>query len=123
MEQDAAIIRRRKTKRYGKSGAVTLRRAISAPLITGSLFDLSMGGCLIWVDQCCQIDASELIEVKLQSEKLTFRVMGSVRHTSEAGRLLGIQFHRLGVKDALELEQIILQIQAAASQENLMECL
>ena len=61
---------------------------------------------------------SELIEVKLQSDPLTLRVMGSVRHTSEAGRLLGIEFQRLSIKDGLELEQLILVMQAAADREN-----
>jgi len=112
------IIRRRKAKRYGQGGAVTLRRAVSAPALNGSLFDLSSGGCLVWADRSTRFDPAELIEIKLQSDSLIFRVMGSVRHISEKGRLLGIEFQRLGAKDTRDLELFITQLQAAADREN-----
>jgi hypothetical protein len=60
------IIRRRKSKRYGQGGAVTVRRGRTTRPITGSLFDLSTGGCLIWADWFCDFHSTELIEIKLQ---------------------------------------------------------
>jgi c-di-GMP-binding flagellar brake protein YcgR len=111
---NATVIRRRKTRRYGQSGSVTIRPAISAPLLTGSLFDLSAGGCLVWADRICSFDPSEFLEMNLHCGELTFRVMGSVRHVSEKGRLLGIEFQRLSPRDAAELDQFIRELQNAA---------
>jgi len=110
------VIRRRKTRRYGQSGSVTIRHAVSAPPLTGSLFDLSSGGCLVWVDRVCSFDPAEFLELTLRCGELTFRVMGSVRHITERGRLLGIEFERLSPRDAFELERFIEKLQAAALQ-------
>jgi c-di-GMP-binding flagellar brake protein YcgR len=111
---NVTVIRRRKARRYGQSGSVTIRRAISAPLLTGSLFDLSTGGCLVWADRVCSFDASEFLEMTLHCGDLAFRVMGSVRHISERGRLLGVEFQRLTARDAAQLERFIQELQAAA---------
>jgi c-di-GMP-binding flagellar brake protein YcgR len=109
-----APIRRRKAMRYGQSGLVTIRRARSLPPVTGSLFDLSAGGCLVWADAICSFDPSEFLEMNLRCGVLTFRVMGSVRHISEGGRLLGIEFQRMIPRDAAELQLFIQELQAAA---------
>ena len=109
--EKVAVIRRRKARRYGQSGSVTIRRAISLPPLTGSLFDLSTGGCLIWADRVCHFDPAEFLEMNFLCGELTFRVMGSVRHTSEKGRLLGIEFQRLAPQDAAELERFIRRLQ------------
>jgi c-di-GMP-binding flagellar brake protein YcgR len=112
--ENVTVIRRRKARRYGQSGSVTIRPAISAPLITGSLFDLSTGGCLVWADRVCTFDPSQFLEMTLHCGNLAFRVMGSVRHVSEKGRLLGVEFQRLTPRDAAELERFIHELQAAA---------
>jgi c-di-GMP-binding flagellar brake protein YcgR len=109
------VIRRRKTRRYGQSGSVTIRRSVSLPQLTGSLFDLSLGGCLVWADRVCQFDPSEFLEMNLRCGELGFRVMGSVRHSSERGRLLGIEFQRLSPRDSEELGRFIEELQAAAA--------
>jgi len=111
-------VRRRTAKRYGKSGSVALRRVVSAPLLTGSLFDLSTGGCLIWLDCECAFEAAELIEVKLQTDDVTFRVMGSVRHSGEDDRLIGVEFLDLPVKEKQELDRFVARLQASADAEN-----
>jgi c-di-GMP-binding flagellar brake protein YcgR len=112
--EKVTVIRRRKAMRYGQSGSVTIRRAVSLPPITGSLFDLSAGGCLVWADCVCSFDPAEYLEMNLHCGDLTFRVMGSVRHTSEKGRLLGIEFQRMIPRDAAELQQFIQELRAAA---------
>ncbi len=108
------VIRRRKARRFGQSGSVTIRRAVSLPPVTGSLFDLSQGGCLIWADRICHFDPSEFLEINLRCGDSTFRVMGSVRHISERGRLLGVEFQRLSPRDAAELDRFLSELQQAA---------
>lgn len=107
-------IRRRKARRYAQSGSITIRRTLSLPPLNGSLFDLSAGGCLVWADRACLFDPSEFLELNLRCGEVTFRVMGSVRHISEKGRLLGIEFQRLSPRDAAELEAFIEQLQEAS---------
>jgi len=113
-------IRRRMARRYGKNGSITLRRVVSAPVITGSLFDLSLGGCLIWLDWEATFDPSEMIEVRLQTDDVTLRVMGSVRHTAEENRLIGVEFVHLPAQDARDLEQFIAKLETAADREALL---
>jgi hypothetical protein len=68
----------------------------------------------MWADRVCSFDPAEFLEMTLQCGELTFRVMGSVRHISEKGRLLGIEFQRLIPRDAVELERFIQELQRAA---------
>ena len=118
-----STIRRRKAMRYGQSGSVTIRQAVSLTPVTGSLFDLSAGGCLVWADVVCSFDPSDYLEMSLHCGDMTFRVMGSVRHTSEEGRLLGIEFQRMIPRDAAGLQQFIQKLQAAALREQTLSSL
>ncbi len=110
---------RRKHKRFGQSGAVTMRRIASGPHLTGALFEISTGGCLIWTDWLTPFEPAELIEVRLQVGPLGLRVMGDIRHVSEEGRLLGVEFHRLAEKQLLDLQHFILELEASMERENL----
>ncbi len=120
--ETTAEIRRRRHKRYGQNGHVTLRRVITGPNLEGDLFDISLGGCLIWLETPVRFQPHDLIEVKLQSGSLILRVMGSVRYTSEAGRILGIEFQRLPIQETVALEAFIQELEAAAALESASLC-
>ena len=113
-----AALERRKHKRFGISGKVTVRRVLSGSGIKGSLFDLSVGGCLIWIGADVDCTPLDMIEVRLHCRPLAFRVLGAIRNTSEHGRILGIEFHRLSPRDAIDLAAFIASLQAAADREN-----
>jgi c-di-GMP-binding flagellar brake protein YcgR len=115
---NTAPLERRKHKRFGINGDVTVRRVISGPSIKGSLFDLSLGGCLIWIDTDVDFTPVDIIEVRLQCGPLAFRVLGAIRNTSEHGRILGIEFHRLSPSDTIDLTAFIANLQASAQREN-----
>jgi c-di-GMP-binding flagellar brake protein YcgR len=115
--QEQALIRRRSAKRYGKNGSVTLRRDVNSLVITGSLFDLSTGGCLVWLDWPVIFTPTEFVEVKLQTDDVTFRLMGTIRHTSEEDRLIGVEFLRIPQKEREYLEQFIVALLASVDQE------
>ncbi len=110
-------LRRRRHNRYGQSGVVNVRLALSGPSLSGSLFDISVGGCLVWMDQEVQFSSTDVVEVRLQCETLGFRVLGLVRHTGDQSRILGIEFHRLNVTDTAALCDFIGRLEAAADQE------
>jgi c-di-GMP-binding flagellar brake protein YcgR len=112
------LIRRRTSRRYGKNGTVAIRRVVTEPHITGSLFDLSVGGALIWLDDKLDITPPEYVEVKLQTDNASFRLMGTIRHISEANRLIGVEFLKLPVKESEELARFIAALEAAAAIEN-----
>jgi c-di-GMP-binding flagellar brake protein YcgR len=110
-------IRRRRHQRYGQSGSITIRRAISGPSLSGFLFDISVGGCLVWMSRSVFFNPADVIELRLQADTLSFRVMGYVRNTGEGGRQLGIEFHRLSPQDERNLEDFIARLQACAERE------
>ena len=113
-------LRRRKNKRYGIGGVVTVRFALSGPALCGSLFDISVGGCLVWMESEVLFTSTDIVEVSLQCDSLSFRVLGSVRHKGDDTRILGIQFHRLNPKDTADLSDFIDRLQAAAEREILV---
>jgi c-di-GMP-binding flagellar brake protein YcgR len=119
---ETAELRRRRHKRYGHNGTITLCRIPTGPVVLGDLFDLSAGGCLVWTETAVRFNPSDIIEVKLQAGYLVFRVMGSVRYTSEAGRLLGVEFQHLGLKESVALDHFIHELEAAADLENSLLC-
>ena len=110
-------LRRRRHKRYGQNGVVTVRLALSGPGLSGSLFDISIGGCLVWMDHEVPFSSTDIVEVRLQCDSLNFRVLGSLRHTGDHSRILGLEFHRLSSKDTADLSDFIDRLQAAADRE------
>ena len=115
---EANDLRRRRHKRFGRSGSVSMRRMVSGPTLTGDLFDVSVGGCLVWTDDEHPFALSELIEIGLNAQPLVMRVMGTVRYQCEQGRLLGIEFWRLSQKETWDLQQFMRVLQANADAEN-----
>jgi len=116
--EDTLLLRRRKHKRYGQRGTIALRWIVSGPLISGETFDLSAKGALIWLNKPIFFDPAEVVEVRLQLDALSFRALGFVRHTSEEGHLLGVEFHRLNEQDTAELAEFIKALDAATKLEN-----
>jgi hypothetical protein len=110
--------RRRRHPRFGKRGTATLRRAVSEPACTGSLFDLSLGGCLIWLDAPLPFNPADLLEIKLETESLSLRLMGSMRYTEEDGRLLGMEFQPLLTRECADLEAFLVTLEAAAANQD-----
>jgi hypothetical protein len=108
---------RRRHKRYGKRGTISLRWIVSGPVVSGSTFDLSAKGALIWLDQPTFFDPAEVVEVRVQLDSLSFRALGFVRHTSEEGHLLGVEFHRLNPRDSEELDAFIKALEGATTLE------
>ena len=115
-------LRRRKYRRYGQSGVITVRLALSGPTLCGSLFDISIGGCLVWMESEVPFTSTDIVEVRLQCDSLSFRVLGSVRHQGDHARILGIEFHRLNPKITTDLSDFIDRLEAAADREVLANC-
>jgi hypothetical protein len=116
-QQSATASDRRRFPRYENHGEITIRRVLSGPNLTGTLRDLSLQGCLIGLDQPVQLNPSDVIELKLRTNPLAFRVMGFVRHASQDGRIAGLEFHRVGEKDAIELASFIANLQGTSGSE------
>ena len=91
-------LRRRRHKRYGSNGEILLRSVVSGPTYAADLFDISYGGCLVWLSKAIPFSLDTVVEVRLSAGDLAFRVMGTVRHSSENGRVAGIEFLRLGLE-------------------------
>jgi c-di-GMP-binding flagellar brake protein YcgR len=107
VQEETSALRQRRFKRYGVIGSVTLRRKITGPPLIGTAYDLSLGGCLLWTGDQTAIHAADMIEVTLSCRSLSFRSLGHVSYTSEEGRLLGIEFHRLNSQASSDLAAFI----------------
>jgi hypothetical protein len=104
---ETTAARKRRFKRYGILGSVVLRSHISAPQLPATLYDLSISGCLLWVDARNVISDTEFIEVVLRFESLTFRTMARVAYTAEEGQLFGVEFLRLNVGASNDLADFL----------------
>lgn len=113
-EDSKAALRRRRSQRYGKNGIVHVRLAMSGPTLTGSLFDIGIGGCLVWMDTDFPFNSNDIVEIRLTCDALSLRVLGAVRHTSDEARTLGIEFHRLNPKLSAELADFLEKLEASA---------
>ncbi len=107
-------LRRRRHQRYGQNGLITVRLALSGPTLSGSIFDISVAGCLAWMDAEVPFQSTDIVEVRLEAASLSFRVLASIRHTSDHARILGLEFHRLNPKDTAELNAFIEKLEALA---------
>ena len=108
---------RRRHPRYGQSGSVQLRRMVTGPVFSGTLFEIAAGGCLVWMDDEMEADPADVVELRLSCGTEHFRVLGTIRYTEENGRLLGVAFERLNTGDRLSLEILTRRLQAAESAE------
>ena len=88
-------------------GRLMVRCGRSGPLLPGSLMDIRMGGCRLWMEEPLHVSASQVIEVRLDLNSVAFRVLGFVRHVSPADHCLGVQFHQLSEKDSFDLKWFI----------------
>lgn len=110
-------VRRRRHKRYGQNGSITLRRSDTELLFAGDLFDISIGGCLIWMETPTRFLTSDRVELKLKTGSLSLRVFGSVRYASASGRILGVEYQRLSLVESVALDHFIRELEAAAARE------
>ncbi len=108
----------RRHQRFGKRGTATLRRALSAPINIGSLFDLSLGGCLIWLETATVFDLADPIEVKLSIDNLTLRVMASIRYTGEENRVVGLAFEPMSRQKSEHLACFVSALQATEAADD-----
>jgi c-di-GMP-binding flagellar brake protein YcgR len=111
--------RYRQHRRFGKRGTAALRRALAAPPQIGSLFDLSLGGCLIWLETATVFLLGDLIEVKLQIDDLALRLMATVRYTGEEGRVVGLEFEAMSLQKGQQLTQFVSALQQEMQEQPL----
>ena len=91
LSQNSASERRR-FPRYPVHEEIAVRCAVNAPALSGSLDDLSYEGCLITLLDPVTAGLNDALELNLQTDTLSYRMMGFIRHLSPDRRAAGLQF-------------------------------
>jgi c-di-GMP-binding flagellar brake protein YcgR len=105
---------RRRSDRFERNAEISIRHEKSGPVLPGSLVDLSTGGCSLRLDQPETFTGADVIEVRLDANLQSFRMLGWVRHIGDQGRLLGVEFHRLGERESRIIATLIEDLQSAS---------
>ena len=83
---------RRTSHRYGVGGKVKIFGQGLSPTLTGSILDLSLGGCLLQVDAEFYLAQDSEVELTIQSKGTSFRVKGEVKLRGRSTNPVGIAF-------------------------------
>ena len=83
---------RRRFPRYPVQEELAVRCEVNGPALSGSLNDLSYEGCLITLLDPLTAGLNDALELNLQTDTLSYRMMGFIRHVSPDGRSAGLQF-------------------------------
>jgi len=107
----------RQYTRQSYSGRAVLTQLGSRGFQVGAIEDLSAGGCLIRMEQPLALALGESLEITLQSRYLTLRARGSICHSREEGRLVGICFEGLGDTARQDLRDLIADLARSTAPE------
>jgi hypothetical protein len=103
---------RRRDRRYNCSGRARIWSAESEVYLSGSIVNLSMGGCLLQVPTPDHFTLDAIVEASFQSSYLAFRTLGSVRRVDPVGGLLGLQYQNLSLRGRLDLGELFVDLDA-----------
>jgi c-di-GMP-binding flagellar brake protein YcgR len=89
------------------AGIVQVRFFPEQTLYDAILYDISMGGCGLKIEERANIQVSSLVEIQIQLRGLVLNLQGVVRSVLGQGNRAGIEF--LGVKpdESIRLYQVM----------------
>jgi len=102
---------KRAHKRYTYVGKAAARPTGGFLEQHGIILDLSLGGCLIQLDEPLDVLIETEIEVNLQSSYLACRAFATIRRFSEDKRILGCSFERLTKTGLTDLQGLICDLE------------
>ena len=85
---------RRRHRRYHHPATAAICWGDLGEQGTGSIADLSTGGCQVAMERENGLRVGDTIEINLESSYLSFQAFGLVRRVAQNGRVLGISFQR-----------------------------
>jgi hypothetical protein len=93
---------RRKYKRYHHPAKAMICWGLEGRCVSGSIVDLSTGGCLVRLEVENDLKVGETVEIQLESSYLAFQAFGLIRRTEQHGCLLGISFQRVSKRGLVD---------------------
>jgi hypothetical protein len=93
--------------RYRFRGEATVRRLESDPTLPGQLLELSTHGCLLRLPDLSEFAVGTFIDLYIDTGKVAFRALGSIRHRAHTRRVLGISFLHLSRRGEADLFALI----------------
>lgn len=106
-------VENRQAKRYRYQADATVRRLELPDTLSGRILDLSARGCLLRLPNLSDFAVDSLVDVCVNSNAVTFRALGSVRHCSQNRRLIGLSFVNLTRRGQLDLIELIAELEAS----------
>jgi hypothetical protein len=102
----------RRAKRYRYSADATLRPLGSGLTLPGVLLDLSYRGCLIRLIGSADIEVGTFLDLSINSNAVSFRALGEVRHCSRVPCLIGISFANLNRRGPADVRDLIAELES-----------
>jgi hypothetical protein len=102
----------RRGKRYRYSAEATLRQLESGLTLPGVLLDLSNRGCLVRLFDSADIEIGTFLDLSVNSNAVSFRALGEVRHCSLEPCLIGISFMTLNRRGPADVRDLIDELES-----------
>jgi hypothetical protein len=104
---------KRSAKRYRYRGNAKVRQLETDLLLSGRILDLSARGCLLQMPNLSAFAVDTLVDMCVNTDWVSFRALGSVRHVNLNHWRIGISFVKLNRRGESELLELIADIEEA----------
>jgi len=112
-----AAAERREHPRYTCTGRVTLGQVDSHSHQSGAIVDLSVGGCLVRLQNPASFETHSTLELNFQSGYHSFRATGITSRHEEAGHLIAILFQKLNIRARIDLLDLLTHLESSSSRD------
>ena len=100
---------RRQHERYLCQGMMRLRVIPRGGEVKGEVLNLSLGGCLILIEEEVEIAKGEPVELQLMVENFQLNVTGQVKHI-HARTMIGVQFSEMNDRLTEQVRYMIAEL-------------
>jgi hypothetical protein len=103
---------RRHSERYRHGANATVRKLDAGNIMPGVVVDLCTGGCSIRLNSPPNIPVGTSVDISVTSKAVTFRALGTVRHSCVEQRLVGVSFGNISRSGQADLCDLIAELDA-----------
>ncbi len=106
---------RREYPRYACPGRVTLGVVNSLAHQSGTIVDLSGGGCLVRLQNPANFEAHATLDLNFQAGYHSFRATGTTSRHDESGCLIAILFDKVNIRGRIGLLALLTHLEGSSS--------
>jgi hypothetical protein len=105
---------RRQHPRYEYSGRVILGPVDSHFHQSGTIVDLSAGGCLIRLQRPASFALRSILEMNFQAGYHSFRATGTTTRHEEDDHLIAVKFQKIDVRGRIDLFTLLTHLEGSS---------